>query len=74
MPDDTLKYTKFDNFLMAEIMQGKYSQTETRVLLAIIRQTAGFHRSSATISSAQLAKMTDLTGAACKQRSTESDR
>lgn len=60
MPDDTLKYTKFDNFLMAEIMQGKYSQTETRVLLAIIRQTAGFHRSSATISSAQLAKMTNI--------------
>ena len=71
MPDDTLKYTKFDNFLMAEIMQGKYSQTETRVLLAIIRQTAGFHRSSATISSAQLDK---YRCAACKQSSTKSDR
>ena len=51
-------FTKFDNTLLEAIMRADFNGTEMKVLITIVRYTAGYQRSVGTLSAACISVLT----------------
>ena len=60
MPEDKENFTKLDNVLLELMAHGYFTLNEIRVLLVILRHTAGWHRESVQMSTSDLSKMTGI--------------
>lgn len=60
-------YTKIDNQLLSALTRSPLSKRQLRVLLAIVRQTCGYHRVETELSGGRLAELTGLHRQHCNQ-------